>query len=136
MAWNKENHIQIQSMKSMYPNFTYKVLGDKHVIFTGDLLIKPELPIYTVSIEYKGSKRPLVKVLNPKLADDRPHFYPTSKSLCLYHPDQFNWKETSLVSNHIVSWTVAWIYFYEVWLQEKKWYGPEAPHELNTIKNE
>ena len=27
-----------------------------------------------------------------------------------------------------MDWTIAWIYFYEVWLETKIWYGPEASH--------
>ncbi|HSZ72195.1 MAG TPA: hypothetical protein VK750_05925 [Cytophagaceae bacterium] len=119
-------------MKSHYPNFTHKVLGDAHIVFIGDLIIKPELPVYTISIEYKGSSRPLVKVLSPALVERPPHFYPHDKTLCLYHRKNFFWKKEHLISQYIVSWTAAWIYFYEAWLQDGEWYGPEVPHDTEN----
>lgn len=131
MPWNKENHIQIQSMKCHYPKFSHKELKGGNVLFTGDLIIKPELPIYTITVEYRKSLTPLVKVISPVLVDNPPHFYKKDQALCLYHPKQFHWNSNYLISKYIITWAAVWIYFYEVWLQEKKWYGPEAPHDLN-----
>ena len=33
-----------------------------------------------------------------------------------------------------MDWTIAWIYFYEVWLETNIWYGPEVPHNNNKEK--
>lgn len=120
--------IQIQALKSRYPQFKVK-RKDKTVIeFIGELHVKPELPVYTVSITYRGSASPIIRVLNPELVADPPHFYKENGSLCLFHPDNFNWTEDKLIAQNIISWTAAWIYFYEVWLQTGKWFGPESHH--------
>lgn len=122
--------IQIWAMKQRYPQFKSKKREKYDIEFIGDLQVKPELPIYTISIRYRGNKNPIVKVIKPALVDNAPHIYPTEKNLCLYHPSNFNWGKEKLIANEIMGWTTAWIYFYEVWLQTNKWYGPEAPHNI------
>lgn len=121
-------------MRSRYPNFKAKRKSEFEIEFTGELNVKPELPTYKVSITYRGSSNPMVKVISPELVTDPPHFYKESKSLCLYHPENFKWVKEKLIASEIVAWTAAWIYFYEVWLQTGIWYGPEASH--NTIKSQ
>ena len=41
-----------------------------------------------------------------------------------------------LVAKEIMSWTIAWLYFYEAWLQTGKWFGPESHHTPNIIKED
>lgn|SRR5690554_3502373 len=119
--------VQISAMKSKFPQFKSKQKGNE-IIFTGELLIKPELPTYKISVEYRGNLRPLVKVISPALVENPPHFYQSNKSLCLYHPDNFKWDTNKLIAKEIMQWTIAWLYFYEVWLEKGIWYGPEVPH--------
>lgn len=128
--------IQIGAMKSRYPQFKVKKRGQYDIEFIGDLIVKPVFPIYTVSITYRGDLRPLVKIMKPELVTEPPHFYKASQSLCLYHPKNYHWTKEKLIAKEIVSWTVAWIYFYEVWLQKGVWYGPEAEHYENLLKLE
>lgn len=128
--------IQINAMKSRYPQFKAKKRGRYDIEFIGDLIVKPAFPVYTVSITYRGDVRPLVKVIKPELVEDPPHFYKETQSLCLYHPKNYHWAKEKLIAKDIVSWTAAWIYFYEVWLQKGVWYGPEAEHEENLLKTE
>ena len=125
--------IQIGAMKSKFPQFKSKQKGN-NIVFTGDLFIKPELPIYNVSIEYRGNLRPIVKINAPALVEKPPHFYHSDKSLCLYHADNFKWSSDKLIAKEIMHWTIAWIYFYEYWLQTDKWIGPEVSH--NTEKKD
>ena len=127
--------IQISAMKSCYPQFKAKRRGQYDIEFIGDLIVKPVFPAYTVSINYRGDLRPLVKVIKPELVTEPPHFYKESQSLCLYHPKNYRWTKEKLVAKDIVSWTAGWIYFYEVWMQKGVWYGPEAEHE-NLLKLE
>lgn len=117
---------QIGAMKSKYPQFHSTVKG-VCVTFTGELMVKPELPTYTISVEYRGGQKPLVHVISPALVENAKHTY-SDKSLCLYHPDNFNWHSSRLVAKEIMQWTIAWIYFYEYWLQSGEWIGPEVPH--------
>lgn len=125
--------IQIQAMKSKFPNFSCKKKAGE-LIFTGDLMIMPELPVYNVSVHYRFSASPKVYVNSPKLEDKCPHRY-SDDSLCLYHRDNFKWNADKLVATMIMQWTIAWIYFYEAWLQTGEWYGPEVPHG-NTVRKE
>lgn len=125
--------VQIGAMKSRFPNFRSKQKNG-NIVFTGDLVIKPELPIYNVSVEYRGNLKPLVKVNSPALVENPPHFYHSNNSLCLYHPDNFKWSGEKLIAKEIMQWTIAWIYFYEYWLQTGEWIGPEAVH--NTEKKD
>lgn len=126
--------VQIGAMKSRYPQFKAKKRGQYDIEFVGDLIVKPAFPVYTVSITYRGDARPLVKVIKPELVENPPHFYKETQSLCLYHPKNYHWVKEKLIAKDIISWTAAWIYFYEVWLQKDKWYGPEAEHEDNLLK--
>lgn len=123
-------YIQTGAMKSKFPQFKSKIKDDS-ILFVGDLLIKPEHPIYTVSVEYKGNSRPTVRIISPALVEDPPHTF-SDKSLCLYHSKNFNWNRNKLIAKEIMQWTIAWIYFYEYWLQTGKWVGPEVSH--NTEK--
>lgn len=118
--------IQIGAMKSKFPNFSCKKKNGE-LVFTGDLMIKPELPIYNVSVHYRFNSSPKVFVNSPQLDDKCPHRY-SDDSLCLYHRDNFKWNANKLIATTIMQWTIAWIYFYEAWLQTGEWFGPEVPH--------
>ena len=71
---------------------------------------------------------PHVKIISPALVKMPPHYYQNTGTLCLYSSENFKWTKEKLIAQNIVSWTAAWIYFYEVWLQKGIWYGPEAQH--------
>ena len=124
--------LQILAMKSIYPAFGVARRTQNEIEFIGQLQVKPELPIYTVSITYRGEIRPSVKIISPPIVEGAKHVYPDG-TLCLYHPEDYQWRREKLVAIDIVPWIASWIYFYEVWLQTNIWYGPEASH--NTQKN-
>jgi hypothetical protein len=137
--FNKNNYntdIQIGAMKRFYPQFKVIKRGHFDIEFVGTLSVKPVFPVYTVSINYRGNLRPLVRILKPALVEDPPHFHKENISLCLYHSRYYHWTKEKLIAKDIVSWTAAWIYFYEKWLQTGKWYGPEVPHVEDLIKAE
>lgn len=133
--YNKKSSIpaQIGAMKKNYPQFKFKIEREE-IIFKGEIQVKPEFPVYTLSIRYRGNKAPIVKVIKPKLVEKPPHFYKETKSLCLYHPHNFYWNSSKLIANEIMDWAIAWVYFYEVWLDTGIWYAPEVPHSLNVKK--
>lgn len=128
-------NIQIEAMKSNYPQFKAEKKGNE-IEFVGTLDVKPEFPTYTVSITYRGANNPRVKILSPKLVEKPPHFYHSTKSLCLYLEKNFKWRKEKLIAKEIVAWTSGWIYFYEVWLETGEWYGPEAEHDDNLTKQD
>ncbi|MBE9469117.1 MAG: hypothetical protein IMY72_12465 [Bacteroidetes bacterium] len=114
----------------------FKKTGLNSVLFTGAVFIKSELPTYKISAEYRGNLSPKVKVLEPKLVEKPPHFYQNTKTLCLYHTDNFKWNANKLIAKEIMSWTIAWLYFYECWLQTNEWYGPAVAHSNRKKKIE
>lgn len=124
---------QIGAMKKSYPQFTAKIEG-KEILFKGEIQVKPEFPVYTLSIRYRGNKSPVVKVLKPELLEEPPHFYKATKCLCLYHKDNFYWDRNKLIANEIMDWAIAWVYFYEVWLGTGIWYAPEVSHTSGSKK--
>lgn len=130
--------VQIHAVKSLYPNWEYK-RSSKSVVFWGDLIVSDSLPIYRVKIEYRGNRRPNVKIKRPTIVKNAPHRF-NDGSLCLYREDLYDWNAHKLLTTEIIPWTAAWIYFYEYWLQTGAWVGPEAPHFNNTsnklLKNE
>jgi len=120
--------IQVQAMAARYPQFKAKKFKDGDIIFTGKLQVKPELPVYTIQVVYRGDLRPRIFILDPLPIPGAPHIFPDSGSLCLYHSDNYKWTERKLIAGDIMGWTAGWIYFYEYWLQAGKWIGPEVPH--------
>lgn len=122
--------IQIMAMLSKYPQFKLSYNKDKEIVFKGKLQVKPELPVYTVKIIYRGDYNPRIFILDPKLVVGAPHIYSNTQSLCLYHPANYRWSESRLIADDIMGWTAGWIYFYEYWLQSGKWIGPEVPHNI------
>jgi len=121
--------IQIQAMRVRYPQFKAKRNKNGDIVFTGQLQVKPELPVYTVQVVYRGADRPLIFILEPLPVEGGPHIFPNSGSLCLYHSDNYKWAASRLIAHDIMGWTAGWIYFYEYWLQNNRvWIGPEVPH--------
>ncbi|MCE3294296.1 MAG: hypothetical protein K0R65_10 [Crocinitomicaceae bacterium] len=130
---NYNPYLQVYAMKAHFPQFKHKDLRNGSIMFTGKLQVKPEFPVYTVSIEYRGNKRPKAKIIRPKLVVNPPHFYHQDDTLCLYHKKNYYWQKENSLALDIVPWVAGWIYFYEIWLQTGKWYGPEVKHESKKV---
>lgn len=120
--------LQVAKMRSRFPQFNYKSLRNGEYIFIGDLQPTINSNIYTVKIHYRKYLDPKVYIINPPIADDCPHLYPSDKTLCLYNFEEFRWKEDYYITDYIIPWTCMWLYFYEIWLKTGKWYGEEFPH--------
>lgn len=126
-TYHRDDVLQLRTMKAKFPNFkAYKEKGD--LVFKGSLQVEPSFPVYTIEIVYRGNNQPLVSILSPKLKPNAPHRY-REGHLCLYHPNVFHWNGQKLIAKEIITWTAAWIYFYECWKQTGEWYGPEIPHK-------
>lgn len=132
-TYHRDDTLQMRTMKSKFPNFeSYK--EGKDLVFKGTLQVDPSFPVYTVKIVYRGNERPLVSILSPDVRHNAPHRY-NGGYLCLYHPSVFNWNGQRLICKEIMTWTAAWIFFYECWKQTGEWYGPEIPHSRTPLKN-
>lgn len=126
--------IQLESMRVHYPHFHHYYNTDGNLCFTGTVQPSLTMPVYKICVEYRADGMPRVRVIEPKLVSDPPHYHFSIDCLCLYKPENFNWKATKPISNYIISWATAWLYFYEVWKEKKTWYGPEADHNVGTTK--
>ena len=118
---------QVGIMKQLLSNPTVTIMNN-FAVLQGKIFVSPEIPIYKILIRCSVESPPKVKIQNPKLEDNAKHLY-SDKTLCLYHPANFKWKEKpNVIIKQIIPWTAAWIYFYEYWLQTGKWIGPEFSH--------
>lgn len=126
IGYNSNPEAQISAMRSLWPQFTHKCVGNK-IIFTGCLKVSEEIQEYKIKVVYDGGSAPRVYILRPQLVDNPKHVYKEG-CLCLYHPDNFKWNAHKLVAQEIMQWTCAWIYCYEYWLQSGEWVGPEVAH--------
>lgn len=124
--------MQINTMKLHYPDFECFRGNEDNLYFIGKIQPSETMSTYTLSIHFRGDKMPHVKVIDPELVIDPPHFYHDQKCLCLYKPSNFIWSGAKPIYNYIIPWTACWLYFYEVWKETGTWYGPEAEH--NNIK--
>ena len=66
-------------------------------------------------------------ISHPPLKVETPHLN-YDGSICLYHPDFYQWEEYDSIIEPIFKWLYFWVYFYETWLIFGKWYGPEIKH--------
>ncbi|WP_191566219.1 hypothetical protein [Metabacillus idriensis] len=115
------------------PQQNFKILQRYHTFrylkkgrWIGTLCPSPSSPVYTVKIIY-DRYRPRVFILNPKIDDYAPHRYPDG-SLCLYYPTDKSHHDGLFIADTMIPWTAEWLYFYEKWLEDEVWWGPEAPH--------
>jgi hypothetical protein len=115
--------VQNLRMGQLFPGFHYSW---RTSTWTGYLQPSPSSSRYRVQIAFRGTGRPVVQVLEPKISDDAPHTY-SDGSLCLYYRDG-TWTKAKMLAETILPWTAEWLYFYEYWLATGKWLGPEAPH--------
>lgn len=120
--------LQILKLKHLGYDFTWR--SAKNRSFTILIKLKPSetSQIYQVKITFGNGQEPNAFVIFPQLKNGSPHQYPDG-SLCLYHPDDFNWTDEKLLADWIVPWVSAWLFFYEGWLETGIWYGEEASHD-------
>ena len=90
---------------------------------------------YTVELEYQVPTRPRIRVVRPtlRLAPGRerlPHVF-EGNELCLHILGE--WRPDQVISDFIVPWISAWLFFYEVWLATGEWFG--GGHEPSSSKS-
>lgn len=119
--------IQVVAMSRLWPGFRYYG-GEGQYVFRGVAAFEALKEQYEICIRYYHRRPPKVFVNWPEVKEDAPHTYPSDGSLCLYKPGVVKWNERRLVAHTIVPWTLAWLIFYEGWLETGIWFGPEAPH--------
>ena len=116
---------QLGKVISTYPLWSGRLIRNALVL---DGKVQPTAlsPEYSIRIQYTLKRRPIVKVLSPKLKlhpdkDELPHIFSQNNSLCLHFND-FDYYNDYL-SNTIIVWITWWLYFYEIWLATGEWQG-------------
>jgi hypothetical protein len=95
--------------------------------WTGTLQPSGYSECYTVTIRAQRWHHPLVAVRHPELVPNEngwlPHFYPDTKTLCLYDPKADEWSPRDWLAETIVPWTAEWLIYYELWRVTGLWHG-------------
>ena len=87
-------------------------------------------PKYRIRIRYKQYGIPSVRILEPFIEPSaKIHMYRTG-DLCLYHPPTQPWSHHYNLHETIIPWTAEWLVFYELYLTEGRWLGPEIEHSI------
>jgi hypothetical protein len=95
---------------------------------TGTLKPIDDVEEYVVEINYEGDKSPKVFIKSPEI-EYGPHVHTyKDKSLCLFYPREFRWKQATSIAEYLIPWINEWIIYYECYKIFGVWFGPEAPH--------
>lgn len=94
---------------------------------------------YLVSFDYVGNNFPVVRVLDPPLEPTVEHLLPhvfRDGTLCLH--ERHEWRPDMRLVETIIAWTCEWLYFYEIWLGTKLWFGDgdDAGRELHGVEDD
>ena len=109
----------------------FKVCSSDYHLSSGtwDIELQPS-PLsqkYITRITYTLRDLPKVEIVKPLLilrsgATRIPHTYLGPRP-CVFLPTTNEWNGTKLIAQTIIPWTIAWLYFYEVWLVTGEWIG-------------
>ncbi|MEC0174563.1 hypothetical protein P4H83_06720 [Paenibacillus favisporus] len=112
-----------------FPQF---IFHEEEQHWVGKLISSYQKQSYTVKIVYNRGN-PKVFITHPGILRKCPHMY-TDNSLCLYYPPDKSYKVDKIIAKTIIPWTCEWLYYYEVWYETGVWWGPEAPHRINSAR--
>jgi hypothetical protein len=107
---------------------------DLSVSWEGLLKPTPDSRTYRIRLDYTLGKLPNVRILSPDLrvlAGSRklPHTYDQKdQRICLFYPDGKYWRPQMSVAVTMMTWTLAWLAFFELWLLTDVWYGRGIGH--------
>jgi len=134
----KPSFMHINGIKKVFPDA--KVLKKSWNSFELTINLQPTSlsEVYTIKISYERGLMVKVYVINKtlKIAPNRkklPHVYNSkNQQICLYSPSKKEWNASMNIVDTIIPWASEWLYYYELWLPEGKWYGGghnEYPNE-------
>lgn len=116
------------SLMLHFPDWECRISGDL-LTWIGKLRPTPMSRTYEIKIEYEVFKEPRVRIMSlgliiPNIRSEI-HMY-NDGSLCLYYNEKRKeWHHKMALAISIVPWTCEWLYFYEIWLVTRKWFGKE-----------
>jgi hypothetical protein len=117
-----------------FPSFIYR-RERGGAVWRGTLQPFPFSQKYRVAVYYKLSSLPTVRVLCPALVPKAPHLWKDG-TLCLYYPQEKQWRRDMLIATTIIPWTALWLYYYELWLDTGKWLGPSSHASDSKLQGE
>lgn len=95
---------------------------------TGEIRPTDQSDPYTVRVSFTEWGVPEVRIVKPRIAHNSAiHMY-RNGTLCLYHPPTQPWSGALDLHKTIIPWIAEWLVYYELYLTEGKWLGPEVPH--------
>jgi hypothetical protein len=125
--------VHYMGLKSLFPQGVIQRTASQ-ISWEGFLQPTPDSRTYRVRLNYKLGNWPNVKVLSPDLhvlAGSRklPHMYDQKEQrICLFDPVGNYWRPQMSVAVTMMSWTLAWLSFFELWLLTDVWYGRGRGH--------
>jgi len=97
-------------------------------IKTATLQIRKDFSDYEIKMRYNRKEAPRVFIESlKKKYQFIPHLH-KDKSLCLYKPANWQWKNSMSFGAELFPTACLWLYYLELWLETGEWYGEEASH--------
>ncbi len=140
----KTREAQAERMQAVWPGLKpLTVFADERIAWIGP--VRGFQMSYKVSVVWNPTKTipPLVFVRHPTLAPrlgtdwlDIPHLLydpesPKDSALCLFDPEQNEWRGSMWISDTIVPWASEWLHYYELWHFDGIWRGANAPGPIS-----
>lgn len=132
--------VQAEKLRMTVPDskVTLKARG-AGIIWEGEISPSAISLTYRISIAYSLDKRPVIRVLSPKLVfpiDHKlPHVYShQNQEICLYYPPADEWHSGMLFTKTILPWASEWLYHYEIWAATGEWQGGGIEHKEEKRK--
>ncbi len=118
---------QVRRIMKYFPEF--QCSSKKNILkCIGSIRPDERSPRYMIEIGYPMGGKPYVSIKSPDtIAKARTHVY-IDGFLCLYDPHKMPWQGTNNIHETIIPWIAEWLVFYELFLIEGKWLGPETCH--------
>lgn len=130
-----ENFRQTYLRLARFPNSKVKYGARDHfIIWEG--IVRPFYFTgkYKLCLNYEKGWPPRVWIVEPDFSQKKslPHVYAHNR-LCLYHPKDWEWESSCNIVNTIIAWSQMWIVYYEDYLINGTWMGPEAQHDRKEL---
>jgi hypothetical protein len=103
-------------------------LRHRHLKCEGVIVPSEDCAAYHVSIPYKQDNVPDVRITKPEIVPSQEIHMDANGTLCLYKSTDDPWKPSDNILENIIPWTAERLVFYELYLLEGKWLGPQAQH--------
>ena len=141
----KPAQAQLCRMKEVWPKLEpLTTFADGSISWIGP--IRGFQMLHEVAVRWNPQRAtpPLVFVRRPVLRPrpgerviDVPHLLyeprcPEDSALCLFDPEQNEWRASMWISDTVVPWASEWLHHYELWHYDGTWRGANAPGPISV----